>query len=280
MALGLATLAVLAGNVASAAVIVVPNSLAAVESGNANAAPFNIGFFGLSSARYQQVFAASEFSSLSGPQLITQIAFRPDATNATAFSSTISNVQINLSTTSLARGGLSTTFAANVGADDTVVFSGSLSLSSAFTGPPEGPKDFDIVINLQTPFLYDPTAGNLLLDVRNFSGETTVFFDAGDSDTVSRAGTEASGVNSPTADFVDPLVLVTQFTTTSPTAIQVAIDIKPGGFPNSVNPKSNGMIPVAILTTATFDATTVDPSASSSGQAGRQKHTVKAISRT
>jgi hypothetical protein len=40
--------------------------------------------------------------------------------------------------------------------------------------------------------------------------------------------------------------------------IEVDIDIKPGGFPNSINPKSEGVIPVAILTTATFDATTVD----------------------
>lgn len=37
------------------------------------------------------------------------------------------------------------------------------------------------------------------------------------------------------------------------------IDIKPGGLPNSINPKSKGVIPVAILTTDAFDATTVDP---------------------
>jgi hypothetical protein len=41
--------------------------------------------------------------------------------------------------------------------------------------------------------------------------------------------------------------------------ITVTIDIKPGSFPNSINPKSKGLIPVAILTTDTFDATTVDP---------------------
>jgi hypothetical protein len=41
--------------------------------------------------------------------------------------------------------------------------------------------------------------------------------------------------------------------------IQVALDIKPGESPNSINPRSNGVIPVAILTTETFDATTVDP---------------------
>ena len=39
----------------------------------------------------------------------------------------------------------------------------------------------------------------------------------------------------------------------------VEIDIKPGSFPNSVNYKSKGVLPVAILTTDTFDATTVDP---------------------
>jgi len=36
--------------------------------------------------------------------------------------------------------------------------------------------------------------------------------------------------------------------------IEVSIDIKPGSNPNSINPRSNGSIPVAILSTADFDA--------------------------
>lgn len=36
--------------------------------------------------------------------------------------------------------------------------------------------------------------------------------------------------------------------------VPVDIDIKPGGFPNSINLGSNGSIPVAILSTATFNA--------------------------
>ncbi len=40
--------------------------------------------------------------------------------------------------------------------------------------------------------------------------------------------------------------------------IVVEIDIKPGSWPNSINLKSKGLIPVAILTTASFDATQVD----------------------
>lgn len=41
--------------------------------------------------------------------------------------------------------------------------------------------------------------------------------------------------------------------------IEVWIDIKPGSCPNSINPNSKGVIPVAIITTLTFDATDVDP---------------------
>jgi hypothetical protein len=40
---------------------------------------------------------------------------------------------------------------------------------------------------------------------------------------------------------------------------KVAIDIKPGSDPNSINLGSAGVIPVAILGDETFDATTVDP---------------------
>ncbi|UCG24442.1 MAG: hypothetical protein JSW55_00080 [Chloroflexota bacterium] len=39
----------------------------------------------------------------------------------------------------------------------------------------------------------------------------------------------------------------------------VDVDVKPSTFPNSVNHRSNGNIPVAILSNEEFDATTVDP---------------------
>jgi len=41
--------------------------------------------------------------------------------------------------------------------------------------------------------------------------------------------------------------------------LKVSCDVKPGSDPNAINPKSKGIIPVAILTTPEFDATTVDP---------------------
>ena len=39
----------------------------------------------------------------------------------------------------------------------------------------------------------------------------------------------------------------------------VDIDIKPGSFPNSINLKSKGVVPVAVLGSADFDVTTIDP---------------------
>jgi probable HAF family extracellular repeat protein len=48
------------------------------------------------------------------------------------------------------------------------------------------------------------------------------------------------------------------------------IDIRPGSFTNSINPKSKGTIPVVILTTDSFDATTVDPTTVLFGRTGTE----------
>ena len=48
------------------------------------------------------------------------------------------------------------------------------------------------------------------------------------------------------------------YTLALPPPQEVTIDIHPGSDPNSINLKSKGVIPVAILTTEDFDATTVD----------------------
>jgi probable HAF family extracellular repeat protein len=55
------------------------------------------------------------------------------------------------------------------------------------------------------------------------------------------------------------------FATPTSEPITVAVDFKPGSATNPINPRSNGEVPVAILTTDTFDATTVDAATSAWG---------------
>jgi hypothetical protein len=214
--------AVTATSPARADMVIVPSDLAAMEGNSSTSLPFNIAAAGFSSQRLQQIYQQNLLPAFplqfpSGILVITQIAFRPDATLGSAFSTTLPSIRIDLSTTTRTQANLSN-FATNTGADDTIVFGGAtgapLTLSSAFTGPASGPKDFDIVINLTTPFIYNPANGNLLLDVRNFGGGTTTLFDAEDRpvDPVARVYTTSGGVNSPLAEAGDTVGLVTRFT--------------------------------------------------------------------
>lgn len=123
-----------------------------------------------SSARYQEVFPASAFASFGGqPQTIYALQYRREDTSG-PFLSTVFNIEISLSTTSQNGSNLSPTFASNVGADNQEVYSGSLTLSSTAPDLPQGVRPYDITIVLQHPFTYDPTQGNLLIDISNFSG--------------------------------------------------------------------------------------------------------------
>jgi phosphatidylinositol-3-phosphatase len=147
--------------------LVVPNQWTSVQGDTGNLFPL----FSSQPIRYQQVFDASQFSRLNpGGGLINRIAFRGHGPG-TPFTGTVAQLQVNLSTTSKTPDGLSSTFAENVGSDDTQVFSGPFQTAVTFTGDP---TNFEVVINFTTPFYYDPTKGNLLLDVRNLQGGTEV----------------------------------------------------------------------------------------------------------
>jgi len=64
-----------------------------------------------------------------------------------------------------------------------------------------------------------------------------------------------------------PLFLEFEF----PVAQEVSIDIKPGNFPNSINPNSRGKISVAILSSDHFDAPSqVDQSSLTFGATGNE----------
>jgi hypothetical protein len=209
----LATAAMIVAAVVSSSVsaqsIVVPNALAGVESSYGNRYPFNS-----VDHRYQQVYAASQFAGVSGSAQLTQIAFRRNA-GAVGFSITVPDVTISLSTTGyspqVGPNLLTNRFADNPGPDSTTVHTGPLTLTSSATGPTGGPNPFDIVINLSTPFTFNPAQGNLLMDVRIAGGSDNVmFFDA----TLGDGNVNRVWTNSLTAltGSVDQVGLVTRFT--------------------------------------------------------------------
>ena len=189
--------------------IVVPNTLATVE-GNDN----NFGPFFNNSVRYQQVFSASQFPSSTGPLMITQIAFRPDGSvTDPSLIIRFDSVQIDLSTTSRTPSTLSTLFASNVGADDTTVFNSFVFVNAPVTGPPGGPKDFTVAFALN-PFIYDPSAGDLLLDVRAIEsgGGISAPFDA-ESNNPFTAHLDAPDISATSGtSFATGLVTEFQFT--------------------------------------------------------------------
>jgi hypothetical protein len=165
--------------------------------------------------RVQQVYEAAQFPP--EPILIQQLRFRPGATQAGPFNTTLSNLQVNLSTTPAPADTLASTFANNVGPDEVVGFGGPITLRSAFRGPAGGPKWFDIVVPLTTPFLYDPAAGNLLLDIRNFIASSATFIDAGSASGDRASRIYSTNPNSATAFGGDTAADIVQIIYTSPT---------------------------------------------------------------
>jgi hypothetical protein len=140
----------------SADSVVVPNSLTAAEGDGAVDAGPNI--------RIQQVYGAADFGGL-GVIQITGLALRPDAASGVPFGpDTIAGLQVRLSTTGKAVDGLSLTFAQNIGPDETTVFNGDWTRSSADSPGPGGTRAFDIILTFMTPFTYDSAQGNLLVD--------------------------------------------------------------------------------------------------------------------
>ncbi len=89
--------------------------------------------------------------------------------------------------------------------------------------------------------------------VANFVGASDVSSCAGRSSTFATVqGRFKTAANTPNEIFVGNGAVFIAHTS-------VPVDIKPGAFPNSINLSSNGVVPVAILSTPTFDATKVDP---------------------
>ncbi len=199
----------------SATNIVIPSSDAANEASSASYDPYS-----QSSMRYQQVYSASQFSK-SG--LISEISFRPDGSLGTGtgvpqpLMPTPLSIKVILSTTNKEPGSLSTTFTQNLGLDNTVVYdstvNGPWSFSTSYAGTAPGPNAFDVRLRLPVPFPYNPSEGNLLVDITITSGASGMpELDADDSQSGTMSSIYAPSATAMSATVTQAAGLVTQFT--------------------------------------------------------------------
>jgi hypothetical protein len=207
----------LAGSVAVfAGTDVLPNANATV-AGNSTVAQDN------SPSRYQEVVAASQFSQFTSPITIIALGFR-SAVNTGPVSFQAASEQITLSTTQASantKSGalLSTTFANNVGPDATQVFSGTLFGSAPGCSGP-APCPFNLVIQFTTPFTFDPTKGNLLMDIvasGAVAGSTGSFDAEGFPNTTNSTIVSVAGTPSQSTGTLSPGGYVTEIQTAGAT---------------------------------------------------------------
>ncbi|MBL9170018.1 MAG: PEP-CTERM sorting domain-containing protein [Verrucomicrobiales bacterium] len=159
-------------------VAVSPNEELRTRHGNDDGTVFvPDGFTG----RVQQIYDASYFSFLpKGGVWIDEIAFRADERFGRNTSYNGTGIQIELSITSVAVDSLSSSFELNVGRDRTIGVDKTDKVSF-YTSRPSGqePGSFGTSLTFYArPFFYDPSKGNLLVDITCFQGIQTSSMDA------------------------------------------------------------------------------------------------------
>ena len=196
--------------------VVVPNSLTDTEGPDQLGFPINCNPGALPDGiRYQQVYLNSQISQNGGVVEIVGINFRSAEEEPENPPVIIPQFQIDMSITQAEPDNLSLTFANNLGLIVTTVYSGPLTVSTPQCGA--GPCPFSLRIPLQTPFMYDSSEGNLIIDVkRPICGLTSITLDASqaseDLDNTSNAFTSNGGsVNDPDAFLANNSGLVTEF---------------------------------------------------------------------
>ena len=153
------------------ATLVIPNGFETLEGNSRMTEQMEDG--GVPGFRQQLLLSHLQFASVHGPIWITGFATRPDAKVTGPREFTYFDVEWRLSTTKQTPETMSIRFAENTGADETLAYAGDWTLS---TKGGQGLKDFDYILELKTPFYYDPSQGDILFDFScrgGFSGTPT-----------------------------------------------------------------------------------------------------------
>ena len=168
----------------------------------------DIGIVTNPSYRFQQLYDAADFAGLGpGPLTITRVDWRADGSVSDPIEYPSERWIFKFSTTSNELDELSRTFADNVGPNETTVLDGPVTLTTESDGPAGGPKQFDYGVDLETPFVYDPSKGNLLMDLTiiNSEGPLNIDFVLANTETTRFRSTGTLGPDSPVANANAPI---------------------------------------------------------------------------
>ena len=143
------------------AIRIVSPSFASDTEGNSSVTPNR------HSIRTQFLIPASDFADLPpSHRYIVGFNFRSDSTQTQSVDYSWPHEQMWMSTTNL--DSLTNVFDDNHGPDKKMVFDGEVLYPLSGTGLDGGPRDFVDGPRLNSPFFYDPSLGNLLIEQRDY----------------------------------------------------------------------------------------------------------------
>jgi PKD repeat protein len=160
----LAATALLTSAVAAQFTLTIPAGYAAAEGNSSNSFPWNR-FSATLNLQQQMFYDSTHFTSqgVAGPIVISRLKWRANATTSTWAGGTQTGCWVDMSTAAFDQAAVTTNMAGNHGPNLVRVFSGNVTVLGGTgngTGVP-GPTLVDLPI---TPFVYDPSAGDLCID--------------------------------------------------------------------------------------------------------------------
>ncbi|MCA8966266.1 MAG: hypothetical protein KDC48_15400, partial [Planctomycetes bacterium] len=169
------TLSALATTATAQLSVVIPAGCDVAAGNSSNAFPWGTTASTWGGLRLMCVYGATNFTTqnVNSPILITQLKWRPDNNAPTYTGGIFTTATVQLSTSPTGYGGVTTNYATNHGPDLTTVYSGSVTHTATPGSAAWTVTSWCVDITLTTPFLYDPSQGDLVIDVDYPTGSFT-----------------------------------------------------------------------------------------------------------
>ncbi len=154
--------------------VVIPAGAATRAGNTSNAFPWGNNASAWGGLRLMCVYDAANFTSqnINGPILINQLKWRPDNNAGAVAGGTYPTATVQLSTAPIDYTAVTTNYATNHGANVVTAYSGPVVHTATPGAAGWTTSSWCVDIALTTPFLYDPSAGDLVIDVDYPTGST------------------------------------------------------------------------------------------------------------